>query len=97
MKTGPVLAAGIVATMVAFVPAAQVATTLLADAPVSTASAKPDSVISADTGAPLGTAHDGTDPLVPNGTEPQAPVKLGYLDRNHDEGITTNGEVDVPF
>lgn len=97
MKTGPILAAGIVATMVAVVPAAQLATTLLADAPVSTAAAHPGYAISADTGAPFGDAHDGTDPLIPNGTEPQSPVKLGYIDRNHDEGITTNGEVDVPF
>jgi hypothetical protein len=45
--------------------------------------------------APVGSA--GTDPLVPYGTNPQTPYRLGYINPNHDEGNTTNGEVDVPF
>ena len=39
----------------------------------------------------------GPDPLVPYGTEPTVPYRLGYINPNHDEGNTTNGEVDVPF
>jgi hypothetical protein len=39
----------------------------------------------------------GTDPLVPYGTDPYVPYRLGYINPNHDEGNTTNGEVDVPF
>ena len=39
----------------------------------------------------------GPDPLVPYGTNPVVPFKLGYVNPNHDEGNTTNGEVDVPF
>ncbi|MEU0497782.1 hypothetical protein [Mycobacterium sp. NPDC006124] len=39
----------------------------------------------------------GTDPLVPFGTEPQEPSHLGYVDSNHDEIDTTNGQVDLPF
>jgi hypothetical protein len=45
--------------------------------------------------APAGAA--GTDPLVPYGTDPQVPYRLGYINPNHDEGNTTNGEVDLPF
>ena len=44
---------------------------------------------------PVGSA--GTDPLVPYGTDPHVPYRLGYINPNHDEGNTTNGEVDVPF
>jgi hypothetical protein len=33
----------------------------------------------------------------PYGTEPQFPVSPGYVNRNHDERVTTNGEVDMPF
>ena len=39
----------------------------------------------------------GTDPLVPYGTDPQVPYRLGYIDSNHDEANTTNGELDLPF
>lgn len=39
----------------------------------------------------------GADPLIPFGTEPMAPVRLGYVDSNHDEANTSNGGVDVPF
>ena len=39
----------------------------------------------------------GPDPLVPYGTDPSVPYRLGYINPNHDEGDTTNGEVDVPF
>jgi hypothetical protein len=42
-------------------------------------------------------ADSGPDPLVPYGTEPTVPYRLGYINPNHDEGNTTNGEVDVPF
>lgn len=45
--------------------------------------------------ASVGTA--GTDPLVPFGTDPSVPYRLGYINPNHDEGNTTNGEVDLPF
>ena len=34
---------------------------------------------------------------MPYGTEPTVPYRLGYINPNHDEGNTTNGEVDVPF
>ena len=39
----------------------------------------------------------GTDPLIPFGTEPMSPVRLGYVDSNHDEANTSNGGVDIPF
>jgi hypothetical protein len=39
----------------------------------------------------------GTDPLVPYGTEPQVPYRLGYVDSDHDEANTTAGQVDLPF
>ena len=39
----------------------------------------------------------GPDPLVPYGTDPQVPFRLGYVNPNHDEGDFTNGEIDVPF
>ncbi|KMO79695.1 hypothetical protein EV589_1027 [Mycobacterium sp. BK558] len=49
-------------------------------------------------GHPVGTGQNiGTDPLIPFGTEPIAPVRLGYVDSNHDEANTTNGGVDTPF
>jgi hypothetical protein len=69
---------------------------VLADGPTSTA-VDPTNPISADIGAPFGEAEFGTDPLLPYGTEPQFPVSPGYVNRNHDEGVTTNGEVDMPF
>ncbi len=39
----------------------------------------------------------GTDPLVPFGTDPSVAPRLGYIDSNHDEANTTNGQVDLPF
>jgi hypothetical protein len=68
----------------------------LADGPTSTA-VDPVNPISGETGAPFGDAKFGADPLVPYGTEPQVPVTPGYVNRNHDEGVTANGEVDLPF
>ncbi len=47
--------------------------------------------------AATSSAPAGTDPLVPYGTDPSVPYRLGYINPNHDEGDTTNGEVDVPF
>jgi hypothetical protein len=47
--------------------------------------------------APQTPGGAGTDPLVPFGTNPQVPQRLGYIDSNHDEANTTNGEVDLPF
>jgi hypothetical protein len=44
---------------------------------------------------PVGGA--GTDPLVPYGPDPTVPYTLGFIDPNHDNGNTTNGEVDLPF
>jgi hypothetical protein len=41
--------------------------------------------------------ESGPDPLVPYGTDPNVPFRLGYQNPNHDEGNTTNGQVDVPF
>lgn len=52
-------------------------------------------VVGAATPSAMGS--DGTDPLVPYGTEPQVPYRLGYIDSNHDEVDTTNGHVDLPF
>jgi hypothetical protein len=39
----------------------------------------------------------GPDPLVPYGTDPRVPFRLGYINPNHDEGDFTNGERDLPF
>ena len=91
----PLLTAGlfgglIAGTAVVLAPAA------LADDPASTA-VDPTYPISGETGAPLGDAKYGTDPLVPYGAEPQVPITPGYVNRNHDEGVTSNGEVDLPF
>jgi hypothetical protein len=47
--------------------------------------------------AATSSAPTGPDPLVPYGTDPSVPYRLGYINPNHDEGNTTNGEVDVPF
>jgi hypothetical protein len=100
MKTRIALAAtlvsaGLLSGMVAGTPSS-VASAALADGPTSTA-VDPTSPISAETGAPSGDARYGADPLLPYGTDPQYPVTPGYVNRNHDEGITTNGEVDQPF
>jgi hypothetical protein len=91
----PLLAAGLFGGVVTAAPVvAPVA--VLAAATTSTA-IDPSSPISGESGAPLGDAHFGTDPLVPYGIEPQAPVTQGFVDGNHDEGNTSNGEVDLPF
>ncbi|MHC9296700.1 hypothetical protein ACRCUN_29905 [Mycobacterium sp. LTG2003] len=55
--------------------------------------------------APIASAADtnthsqvsDTDPLVPVGTDPVIPYRLGYVDSNHDEANTTGGGVDLPF
>jgi hypothetical protein len=39
----------------------------------------------------------GVDPLLPVGTDPQAPVRLGYINSNHDEANTSGGYVDTAF
>jgi hypothetical protein len=62
-------------------------------APIADAATSPP--VAATTSAAVGNA--GTDPLVPYGTDPQVPYRLGYIDSNHDEANTTNGEVDLPF
>ncbi|MGH3580954.1 MAG: hypothetical protein ACRDUB_05175 [Mycobacterium sp.] len=90
----PLLAVGLAAGFVALAP---VGSTVTVAAPTNTTSWQQNTPISADTGAPAGDAKAGTDPLVPYGTETKAPVTTGFVDRNHDEGITTNGEVDLPF
>jgi hypothetical protein len=78
-------------------PVANASTTLLANGPVSTASNHQPTPISVETNAPVGDQQAGPDPLVPFGTETQAHVRLGYVNRNHDEGDTANGAVDLAF
>jgi hypothetical protein len=39
----------------------------------------------------------GTDPMVPYGTDPAIPFRLGYINSNHDEANVTNGFVDSAF
>ncbi|ORA34642.1 hypothetical protein [Mycobacterium aquaticum] len=39
----------------------------------------------------------GASPLVPYGTTPDIPYRLGYIDSNHDEANTTTNNVDLPF
>lgn len=63
-------------------------------APLASA-ATTDTAIPVTPSAPI--VSTGTDPLVPYGTDPQAPYRLGYVDSNHDEANTTNGQLDVPF
>lgn len=92
---GTFLTAGLLSGLIAGT-AAGMAPAALADGPTSTA-VDPTNPISAETGAPFGDAKYGADPLLPYGTEPQFPVTPGYVNRNHDEGITANGEVDMPF
>ena len=65
----------------------------IALAPIASAAAHPSPVAT----APSSAGSPGTDPLVPYGTNPYVPYRLGYINPNHDEGNTTNGEVDVPF
>ena len=75
------LAAGALGAAIVLAPMASAAT---ASAPVAMA-----------TTSIVGDA--GTNPLVPYGTDPQVPYRLGYVDSNHDEANTTNGQVDLPF
>jgi hypothetical protein len=79
----PWLAAAAIGGAIALAPIASAASPA---APVSSAATSPSRVGGA-----------GTDPLVPYGTNPYVPYRLGYINPNHDEGNTTNGEVDVPF
>jgi hypothetical protein len=60
-----------------------------ATSPATTSPTSPTTVATVPAG--------GTDPLVPFGTEPTVPYRLGYIDPNHDDANTTNGEVDLPF
>jgi hypothetical protein len=64
----------------------------IALAPIASAATPP-----AATTHPAPAASAGTDPLVPYGTDPYVPYRLGYVNPNHDEGNTTNGQVDLPF
>lgn len=87
MTTKSTKTAGLTALTVA------VAGLLIAFAPAGGA----DTTALADS-RPIATGqNDGTDPLIPFGTEPMSPVRLGYVDSNHDEANTSNGGVDVPF
>lgn len=67
----------------------------IALAPIAGAATLPAPMAVATAHSAIGDA--GTDPLVPYGTEPQVPYRLGYIDSNHDEANTTAGEVDLPF
>lgn len=79
----PSLAAAAIGGAIVLAPVASAATHV-ASAPNKTTSSAP-------------AARTDTDPLVPYGTDPYVPYWLGYINPNHDEGNTTNGEVDVPF
>ena len=91
----PLLTAGLLGGLFAAFPVTA-PTALLAQGTTSTA-VDPTYPVSGETGAPFGDARNGTDPLVPYGTEPQLPVTQGYVNLNHDEGQTPNGQVDLPF
>jgi hypothetical protein len=67
----------------------------IALAPIAGAATLPAPMAGATAHSAIGDA--GTDPLVPYGTEPQVPYRLGYVDSNHDEADTTAGQVDLPF
>lgn len=86
----PWLAAVAIGSAVALAPvaSASVASTTVAQSNVVAHSAPAPAPVPAET---------GPDPLVPYGTEPTVPFRLGYINPNHDEGNTTNGELDVPF
>ena len=64
-------------------------------APAAAAATPAAPSISAGTPSAIGST--GADPLVPFGTEPEVPYRLGYVDSNHDEVDTTGGQVDLPF
>lgn len=76
--------------------AAMAAAATLAFAPA--ANAEPVHVPVGGAAIPAGpVGGPGTDPLVPYGTDPVVPYTLGFIDPNHDNGNTTNGQVDLPF
>jgi hypothetical protein len=54
-------------------------------------------IAAADTTAHTTTTASGASPLVPYGTNPDVPYRLGYIDSNHDEANTTSNNVDLPF
>jgi hypothetical protein len=81
-KIAPWMATAAIVTVIGFAPVA--ATAAAASAPV----------VSTTQPAPVGSA--GTDPLVPFGADPAIPYRLGFIDPNHDNANTTNGEVDLP-
>ncbi|CAN5588388.1 hypothetical protein BH09ACT8_BH09ACT8_63430 [soil metagenome] len=81
-RIAPWIAAAAIAASFGFAPIAGAATD---PAPVVSTTSEP---------APVGSA--GTDPLVPFGADPQIPYQLGYLDPTHDNGNTTNGQLDLP-
>lgn len=91
------VAVAVLSGLIGFAPIAAADTDPQVGDPTSTASLHQEAPISAETGAPLGDEGLGTDPLIPLGTDPQSPVRLGYIDRNHDEGNTSNGMVDTAF
>lgn len=78
----PWLATAAIVTAIGFAPVAAAAVTA------------PSAIISTTQPAPGGSA--GTDPLVPYGVDPAIPYRLGFVDPNHDNGNTTNGQVDLP-
>ena len=84
----PWLTAATLGTAIALAPVASAAA---APVPQRTAVAPP---APSPTPAPYET---GPDPLVPYGTDPQVPFRLGYVNPNHDQGDFTNGQIDVPF
>ena len=71
-------------------------TTALAAAAISGAVALAP-IAAADTGSPVTITASGASPLVPYGTNPDVPYRLGYVDSNHDEANTTSDNVDLPF
>jgi hypothetical protein len=66
----------------------------LALAPVAGAATSTATAAAATPTAALGT---GTDPLVPYGSDPYVPYRLGYINSNHDEANTSAGQLDLPF
>jgi hypothetical protein len=62
-------------------------------APIASAATLPTPIATAASGI----SSAGTDPLVPYGTEPRVPGPLGFIDSNHDEANTSNGDNDLPF
>ena len=72
--------------------------TALAGLLIAFSPAAPADTIALADGHAIATGQNyGTDPLIPYGTEPTSPVRLGYIDSNHDEANTSGGGVDTPF